>query len=351
MITTSKKFRKITKEFVSLKRTIRESGLKADMSNSRFKESQYASIQQVRNTLEPIIDKQNWYLTVDMVTETQGDVLAVKIIACLTFLGKGVFKKGEGEWIQMETSYPVSRYANSGSYPNPQKIEATRTYGTRCTILALVGISAEKDDDGNQTSNTDASQQITGMIDFDNMLNSAKNLKDIETVLSAAQEAFDLGSLSSMALKMVTSKAEGLMNERRVQKELKERKLSRQLRIIEKLNNSMIHASSFSELETVWRNFHLVEGDLNDYDCKQIKHSLHQEAMRISNGIMSGEILVVPVQKENESSPKETEQSTGAVLELVENIPVCSQTDTTTEQLPSSEEEMVLQPDLVSEHS
>lgn len=319
MIKQSKKFSKIRRKFAQLKKMIREEGLTADKVNSRY-QNQYASIQRVREVIEPVIEDNGWVQTVEMdsITSEDGGVVDVAVTVRLTYLG-GFLGRASGEWIEMTSKYPLNCYPtdSNGGLPNPQKMEATRTYGSRCTMLALVGISAELDDDGNQAVNTSYVQSISSTKDFDSMLNDARNYKDIVNVLSSAEEACKLGSLSKTALQMIEKKAEKLCEKKSIARQKEHEIKERSKAAMDKLDRGMQQATSLREIEEVWYFYQKYETSFDENQRKLIKYNLKNESDRIVNSLSLGkskaQAPIKPVQPE-------TTQKVSEVQTLVDSI-------------------------------
>jgi aromatic ring hydroxylase len=85
-----------------------------------------------------------------------------------------------------------------------------------------------------------------------------------------------------------------------MEKDVAQRKVKRQARIIEKLNAAMIQASSLVEIQTIWGNFNMVVNDLKEIDRTQIKRNIHTETVRISEQIFAGEIIIAPSVQDKE---------------------------------------------------
>ncbi len=112
----------------------------ANTANNPFYKSKYAPLNEVLNTVRPVLAK--YGLSVIQSTSSSADSVSVTT----------ALLHDSGEWIKLEPLYLKADKNNA------QGFGSAITYGRRYTLSAALGISSEDDDDGNSASNVDKKQ-------------------------------------------------------------------------------------------------------------------------------------------------------------------------------------------------
>lgn len=110
--------------------------VKKDARNPHFS-SKYATLDQAKEELEPILQKHNLAIS----QPASGDGVGT---GCTTIL----FHKGSGQWLA-ETLLLPSNGPGKDSPTNAQTGTAAVTYSRRTGYLSILGVIADNDDDGN----------------------------------------------------------------------------------------------------------------------------------------------------------------------------------------------------------
>ena len=129
--------------------------------------SKYADLAAIRDAAIPALAKQEIAVTQMVDTDDGGAVLHTMLT------------HSSGEWFS--STYPLPPMID-----NPQKMGSALTYARRYSLAAMVGISAEEDDDANAASEPPAKSSA-----------QAKRDKDFETIKKKLDAASSLDDLAS----------------------------------------------------------------------------------------------------------------------------------------------------------